>query len=231
MVVNTHSHFDHIGGNHEFEKILIHPDGARLVARDVPAELLAEYVLYAEEMERSLPAYLAADRKFFFSLARADEPRPFPIRGDNNTWRIPGSKASGVLQDGYEIDLGDRSLRAIATPGHSPDHVSLLLEPDKVLFAGDAVSTGAIYVQWPESDIETFSHSAERLEGLASDVHIVLVHHWLRYAALPSFLHDVAEGTRELRAGRVDFRPNLDCAGQPVREALFEEFSIFLPGE
>lgn len=229
LVVNTHSHFDHIGGNHEFDQILIHPDGVPLVAKDVPRELLAEYLAYAEEMERALPSYLAADRRFFFSLAPADEPRPFPVRSEDNTWQIPGSRASGVLRDGYVVELGDRTLRAIATPGHSPDHVALLLEPDGVLFAGDAVSTGAIYVQWPESDIADFARSAERLAALAPGIQVVLVHHWLRYATLPSFLTDVAEGTRDLLAGNADFRHNNDCTGQSVREAVFEEFSIYLP--
>jgi glyoxylase-like metal-dependent hydrolase (beta-lactamase superfamily II) len=231
LVVNTHSHFDHIGGNHEFDQILIHPDGVAHVANDVPRELLGEYIEYAEEMERSLPSYLAADHKFFFSLAAADQPRKFPISLDNNTWQIPGSRANGVLRDGYVVDLGGRTLRAIATPGHSPDHVALMLEPDGVLFAGDAVSTGAIYVQWPESDIESFAHSAERLASLSSDVHVVLVHHWLRYATLPFFLHEVADGAHDLLLGRANFRPNRDCAGQSVREAVFDEFSIFLPGE
>ena len=229
LVVNTHSHFDHIGGNHEFERILIHPDGVPLVAKDVPRELLKEYVVYAEEMEKALPAYIDADRRFFFSLAPADEPRPYPIRSENNNWQIPGTRASGVLQDGYVVDLGGRTLRTIATPGHSPDHVALLLEPEGVLFAGDAISTGAIYVQWPESDLKAFAHSAERLSAHASDVHIVLVHHWMRYAAMPSLLIDVAEGARDLILGRANFRANRDCSGAEVREAVFDEFSIYLP--
>ncbi|HUW77683.1 MAG TPA: MBL fold metallo-hydrolase [Candidatus Nanopelagicaceae bacterium] len=229
LVVNTHSHFDHIGGNHEFEQILIHPDGVSLVAKDVPRGLLEEYVQYAEEMEQALPSYLEADRRFFFSLAPADEPRPFAIRSEDNNWRIPGTRASGVLSDGYVVDLGGRTLQVIATPGHSPDHVALLLKPDGVLFAGDAVSTGAVYVQWPESNLETFARSAERLAALSKDIHVVLVHHWLRYAAMPSFLSDVAEGTQELILGRANFRTNRDCSGAKVREAVFDEFSIYLP--
>lgn len=231
LVVNTHSHFDHIGGNHEFDEVLIHPDGVPVVAKDVPGELLKEYVDYASEMERSLPAYLDADRRFFFSLAPADEPRPFPVTGSGRTWQIPGCRANGVLSDGYVVDLGDRSLRALATPGHSPDHVALVLEPDGYLFAGDAVSTGAIYVQWPESDLASFARSVDRLASLTGDIDVVLVHHWLRYMALPSFLDDVAHGVTELLSGRAHFRSNSDCAGQSVREAVFDEFSIFLPSE
>ena len=52
---------------------------------------------------------------------------------------------------------------------------------------------------------EDFARSAERLAGLASDVHVVLVHHWLRYATLPFFLREVADGARDLLSG--DVRP------------------------
>jgi glyoxylase-like metal-dependent hydrolase (beta-lactamase superfamily II) len=227
IVLNTHSHFDHIGGNHEFDRVLIHPEGVAQLARDVPSDLLAEYLEYAAEMEKSLPQYIHADRRFFFSLAAADEPRHFPA--DERSWRIPGVRADGVLEDGYVVDLGDRRLRVVATPGHSPDHVSFVLDPDAVLFAGDAISTGAIYVQWPESDLAAFAGSAARLAALAPEIDTVLVHHWLRYAALPGFLDDVAGGSAATLQGRAVFRDNRDCAGQRVREAVFGEFSLFLP--
>jgi phosphoribosyl 1,2-cyclic phosphodiesterase len=38
-VVNTHYHFDHIGGNHEFEEIAIHEIGAPLIEQPVPRDL------------------------------------------------------------------------------------------------------------------------------------------------------------------------------------------------
>jgi len=42
------------------------------------------------------------------------------------------------------IDLGGKSVRMIHTPGHSCDSASAFVEPDRVLFAGDAVVTGII---------------------------------------------------------------------------------------
>ena len=46
-VVNTHYHFDHVGGNHEFDDIAIHEIGAPLIELDVPREMLDAYVDYA----------------------------------------------------------------------------------------------------------------------------------------------------------------------------------------
>lgn len=231
IVLNTHSHFDHIGGNHEFDLILIHPEGVPVIASDVPRELLAEYIEYAEKLEAAQPKYIETDRSFFFSLAPADEPRPFPMKRGEDNWKIPGSKASGVLTDGYVVGLGGRELKVIATPGHSPDHVAFLLEPDGFLFAGDAISTGAIYLQWPESDVNDFAASSKRLATLIPEINTVLVHHWVRYSTLPYFLRDVADGAQDLLDGKVEYRINYDCSGQMVQEALFNEFSIYLPGK
>jgi hydroxyacylglutathione hydrolase len=51
------------------------------------------------------------------------------------------------LGPGQELSLGNATLRAIHTPGHTPDHLSyLLLEGDRprALFSGGAVMVGAI---------------------------------------------------------------------------------------
>jgi hydroxyacylglutathione hydrolase len=55
--------------------------------------------------------------------------------------------AIGDLDPGQEVALGDLTLRALHTPGHTPDHKSyLLLEGDRprALFSGGAVMVGAI---------------------------------------------------------------------------------------
>jgi hydroxyacylglutathione hydrolase len=51
------------------------------------------------------------------------------------------------LKPGQELHLGDAKLRALHTPGHTPDHLSyLLLDGDRprALFSGGAVMVGAI---------------------------------------------------------------------------------------
>ena len=42
------------------------------------------------------------------------------------------------------LDLGDRRLRLFPTPGHSQDGISVLLEAEKLLVAGDAFVTGIV---------------------------------------------------------------------------------------
>jgi hydroxyacylglutathione hydrolase len=51
------------------------------------------------------------------------------------------------LEDGEEADLGGLTLRALATPGHAPEHVSYLLLDDgrpQALFSGGALLVGTV---------------------------------------------------------------------------------------
>lgn len=53
-----------------------------------------------------------------------------------------------ALEDGAEIYLGGSKLIAVYTPGHAAHHVSYLLQPDGILFAGDSIANyfnGRIY--------------------------------------------------------------------------------------
>ena len=74
-----------------------------------------------------------------------------------------------TLAEGDQFDLGGRSIRILATPGHSRDHVSLLVEDAGVLFAGDAVVTG-IVPTIHEGDGRILEATLRRLEKMSFDV-------------------------------------------------------------
>ena len=64
-----------------------------------------------------------------------------------------GSSASGGLlypsmrlQDGDEFDFGEFKLRVLHTPGHTPEHISFLVEEQgdtRANFTGGALMVGA----------------------------------------------------------------------------------------
>jgi glyoxylase-like metal-dependent hydrolase (beta-lactamase superfamily II) len=228
-VVNTHYHFDHVGGNHEFDEIAIHEIGAPLIEQPVPRELLDAYVDYANRQLEALAAYQELDYVFFWLLSTESEPRPFPNGFDPASWRIEPSKATQILTDGDRIDLGDRVLNVIHAPGHSPDGICLLDERAGLLFGADTINRGPIYAHFPDSDLQNLARSARRLAELADAVRLTFVHHYGHPIADTGFLHEIADGVETTLSGEVSLRKTTDIIGGSCLEARFDHFSVTLP--
>lgn len=74
------------------------------------------------------------------------------------------------LGDGDTLDAGGATLRALHTPGHSSDHLCLLLEGAASLFSGDNVlGEGTAVIAPPDGDMAAYLDSLERLRRLGID--------------------------------------------------------------
>jgi len=60
--------------------------------------------------------------------------------------------ANIVFQDKLTLHLGDRVMRLIPLPGHSPDGIGVYIEGEKILFAGDAVMP-LPYIFWGDREV------------------------------------------------------------------------------
>jgi len=75
------------------------------------------------------------------------------------------------LRDGQRIVAGDMALTAVATPGHSPDHVAFVEERHRGLFTGDAVlGRGTSVIDPPEGDLMAYLRSLQRMRELSPRV-------------------------------------------------------------
>jgi glyoxylase-like metal-dependent hydrolase (beta-lactamase superfamily II) len=228
-VVNTHFHFDHVGGNREFDDIAIHEVGAPLLEEDYPKELCEAYLEYAHRQLLAAETYRTLDKEFFWLLTPENDPRPFPDMFDEGGWKIRSSKATSTLRDGDRIDLGQRELTVLHTPGHSPDCICLLDEKNGLLFGGDTINAGPIYAHFPESDVSALTQSTARLAELATSVRVLTSHHYGRPLAEPQLLLEIADGVARAKAGDVALREARDVIGGALLEARFEHFSVSLP--
>ena len=71
------------------------------------------------------------------------------------------------LKDGDEIRAGGTVVRAVHTPGHSPDHVVFLLAQAGALFTGDAVlGRGTSVIDPPEGDLAAYVRSLQKMLDL-----------------------------------------------------------------
>ena len=85
----------------------------------------------------------------------------------------PGGAASlswDVIEigDGATVGRGDGVLRAVATPGHRPDHLAFL-RPDGTLLTGDAMTDRPTLILPPEGDPAAQRATLARIAALAAD--------------------------------------------------------------
>jgi glyoxylase-like metal-dependent hydrolase (beta-lactamase superfamily II) len=144
IVLNTHYHWDHTGGNSFFAESAIHESEVDLLAQEPDVGFIRQVM--------QSPA------------ARAVLPSSF----DPTLYRIVSKPATCILQDNDLIDLGERMLRVLHIPGHSPGHLAYLDEVSNVLFTGDTAYLGPVYACLEGSDPVAFAESAKRLAALQS---------------------------------------------------------------
>ncbi|MDT3438172.1 MBL fold metallo-hydrolase [Pseudofrankia sp. BMG5.37] len=231
LVVNSHAHDDHRGGNVFFDEVAAHPVAVERLARPVPADRVGAYLTVAAEQLAAYETALALDDRYFHLFTADNRPRPLP----------PGTAAAAAapigtgpaarpLADGEVIDLGGRTLRVLHSPGHSPDSLCLLDERDGLLFVGDTLITGDFWAHTDDTDLEAFVTSLRRLDGeLAGQVSRVMPAHTRSCEAGPHLLRDAADAIEAVHTGRSTGEPGLDLYGRPVLRHRFAEFNILRP--
>lgn len=229
LVVNSHYHFDHVGGNHLFDDIAIHKAGAEPLQQRPPAEWFPAYLEFAEAALAQYRVFRELDQASFQMLGLEMQMRPLPEAFNRAAWRTLPTVPNRLLHEGDELDLGDRVLRVAHTPGHTPDCICLLDERSRIIFSGDTIDTGPLYAQFDDSSVDDFAASARRLAGReARQIDIVLSAHGARYQSYPELVSRIADGFDAVLAGGVTFSTGSDCFGTSIKQAMFNDFSIVL---
>jgi len=205
-VINSHTHFDHVGGNSEFGDVRnLDEPFSYASARGEVGDALRKY---AKET-------LAEDR-VCGALPAGVTSRDYIIP----TWRI-----AALVRDGEIIDLGDRRLDVLGTPGHTPDSVSLLDRANGLLFTGDTYYSGEIYLWSPETDIADYAASIDRIAALEPGLKKLLPAHGPPVAE-PRRLLELGQALQDIQGGSAVFEP----ADEGRRMYRFEHFSILAAG-
>jgi glyoxylase-like metal-dependent hydrolase (beta-lactamase superfamily II) len=137
--VASHTHYDHIGGHHEFADRVVHRDEAGLLAGPSRENTLAEWV--GDAIFDRLP------------------PAPYL----STTYAVRRAPATRIVTDGDAIDLGDRRFEVIHTPGHSPGGIALWEAATGILFSGDIHYDGPLAEDIYHSDPADYLRSMKRL--------------------------------------------------------------------
>lgn len=187
IVLNSHTHDDHVGGNWQFDNVYgMNTDFTRINAKGSREDAQAE---------------ITPD------LICGSLPKGF----DRNAYSTKPWKISKYIKDGDEISLGDRKIEVIATPGHTPDAISLLDSANGLLFTGDTYYPAPIWLFRPETDLDAYSKSIRRLAALAPKVKLVLGAHNIPVAS-PDVLPRLVAAFDQVRAGKV--KPESESPGK-----------------
>jgi glyoxylase-like metal-dependent hydrolase (beta-lactamase superfamily II) len=182
VVLNSHTHNDHVGGNSLFTFIYgMDTDFTRQNAkgsRDDAQEELA-------------PGMTCGN------LPKGFDPKTYATK----PWHV-----SLFVKNGFKINLGGRTLEIISTPGHTPDAICLIDRANGLLFTGDTYYPGPIWLFRPETNLDAYVASVKWLADLAPQVKVVLGAHNVPVAD-PSVLPRLVTAIESVRAGNVEAKP------------------------
>jgi glyoxylase-like metal-dependent hydrolase (beta-lactamase superfamily II) len=177
IVLNSHTHYDHVGGNWEFPTVLaIDSDYTRANMEGFDNDRIAGDFL-PEAFCKGAPQGL--------------DPASFYTK----PW-----KQSRYVEDGEILDLGGRKLEVLHVPGHTPDSVALLDAENRLLFSGDSWYDASLWLFVQETSLTDYEASISRLATLDEDVDFLLgAHNSARVDA--GRLQAVVDAFRKIRAG------------------------------
>ena len=195
IVLNSHTHDDHVGGNWQFDTIYSMDTAftrrnAKGSSVDAQAEIAAGQIC-------------------------GELPKSF----DAKSYRTKPWTITKFVHDFESIDLGGRSLEIMATPGHTPDAISLIDHANGLLFTGDTYYPAPIWLYRPETDFAAYENSIERLAALAPQIKLVLGAHNVPVAS-PAVLSKLVAAFKQVRAG------NGRCKPEGSTQKLCEAYSI-----
>ena len=70
------------------------------------------------------------------------------------------------LSEGQQFDLGGRVLTVICTPGHTPGSICLIDKENQLLFSGDTVSYGPVFMFGEGRDTKQYKETLKKLVSL-----------------------------------------------------------------
>ena len=150
VLVVTHAHLDHVGAAYEFDDRRMHASSR--IDGTLAASLRGPELARLMGQDWTLPDLLI------------DE---LPTPGyDVDGYAIAAAPMTSTLAEGDVIDLGDRQLRVLHLPGHTPGSICLHDEAGGALFSGDVIYDDVLLDELRESDISDYLATMRRLRTL-----------------------------------------------------------------
>jgi glyoxylase-like metal-dependent hydrolase (beta-lactamase superfamily II) len=181
--LNSHTHNDHVGGNWEFSDV------------------------YGMDTEFTRKNASGSREDAQAEIARGQICGTLPAGFDPKAYATRAWKMKAFTRDGDKFDLGGRTIEVLATPGHTPDAISLIDRASGLLFTGDTYYPAPIWLFRAETDLTEYAASIRRLAALEPEIKLVLGAHNIPVAP-PSVLGRLVRAFDKVHAGNVPAVPD-----------------------
>jgi glyoxylase-like metal-dependent hydrolase (beta-lactamase superfamily II) len=177
-VLNSHTHYDHVGGNAEFSSILA-------IDSDFTRANMAGFSHHKVAAEFSPAAFCNGP----------------PADVDLDAIHTRPWRASSYVVDGEILELGGRRLEVLHIPGHAPDATALLDRENGLLFTGDTFYDAELWLIAPETNLEEYGQAITRLAAIEKDVKYLLGAHTSARVEATGRLTEIRDAFEKMRSG------------------------------
>jgi glyoxylase-like metal-dependent hydrolase (beta-lactamase superfamily II) len=200
VVLNSHTHYDHIGGNHLFDVIYgTDLDYTKKRSQGSPPEAVADFVQ---------EGWIWKD---------------LPPEFSKENYQSRAFELSRIVHEGDQIDVGGRVLEILFTPGHAPDSICLIDRENRLLFTGDSFYLAPLYTHIEGSSFTDYVRTADRLAGLAGSIDSAITSHNVPVVDA-SYMTALGQAFADIESGAAkDF-----TMSDGLREYQFDGFSVIV---
>ena len=139
--VATHIHWDHIGGHKYFPDFYAHEDELNWLNGKFPLTMKQIKGMVVDQCD-------------------------LPDGYDVNKYEFFQGKPTKILKGNEVINIGNRFVQIVHTPGHSPGHMCFWEKERGNLFTGDLVYKNTLFAYFPTTDPEIYLNSLEQVSTL-----------------------------------------------------------------
>ena len=187
LVINSHGHMDHTGGNYLFSEVYIHSLDYELVKKHNS---------------------LAWRKK---NIASARSMNVLPTDFDEEAYLSKEEGNLKFLDDIKIFDLGGKTIEVIHTPGHTAGSISLYCKEKKIMITSDAIIQYVWLFLAESTSVKDYIESIEKV--LKYDFDYFLVGHGARLIPRETMYEylDCAKNLDVTKAKKVTFKNFEDC--------------------
>lgn len=155
IIVNTHGHCDHVGGNAQFDApCFMHP---------------ADWALAREHCSPDMRRMNAERLAHSLNYETGKEFNALPEAFDLEAYKRSGMGDLHDAHEGMRFDLGGVALELVETPGHTAGGISALWREKRLLFVGDAVNFFTWLFASESTGKQSYLAMLNKVEGLPAE--------------------------------------------------------------